>query len=323
MLFLTSASLNAQNRSRMTVFVPMPTGGTQSQRSYFQENFKMELIGANYPAVETRAESTYTLILNIQENPDFDRRLPVDDSENTRYLLFIKLERSTDNAEIVNFSFPFSDIEAMSDWNLFLLYQAMANAYMPDEEGEEPLPDNTPLRNWDMNRWRNQWVYLNMASGMDLGLYLRTEDDRIQTGSFLPALFVGVEWHCLDFFSLELDPIKARAMDSGNNYVITLAAAAMVKMVIKYSTVMLEAYSGVEYALSLGDVAAPPLSMISGVQLGFRGDTKMAWVVDLGVTRNLLGVFEAGNGASYNPLRIHLMGGIKLGFRDRKKPEDM
>jgi hypothetical protein len=52
MFFFAAAVLNAQNRSRMSVYVPMPTGGTQRQRAYFQENFKMELIGANYPSVE-------------------------------------------------------------------------------------------------------------------------------------------------------------------------------------------------------------------------------------------------------------------------------
>jgi hypothetical protein len=319
LFLLVAVSLPAQDRNRMTVYVPMPSGGTQSQRSYFQENFKMELIGANYPSVETKAQSVYTLLLDIQDNPDFNIRLAVDDN-NARYLLYIKLERSVDNSEVVNFSFPFSDIEAMADWNLYLLYQAMANAYMPPEPGSEPLPDDAPLRKWEIERWRNQWLYLSLAAGTDLGFYLRLEDDRIQTGSFMPAMLVGLEYHFLDFLSVELDPIKPRFIEKT---AISMAIAATVKVVLNFSTVMLEPYGGVEYALSLGDVTIPPLWVTAGFQLGVRGAPQSAWTMDFGITRNLNSMFSAENGVNYDMLRFHLLAGFKFGFIDRKKAPEI
>jgi hypothetical protein len=319
MLFLAAAFLPAQDRNRMTVYVPMPTGGTQSQRSYFQENFKMELIGANYPSVENKAVSVYTLLLDIQDNPDFDRRLTVDDT-NARYLLYVKLERSDDNSEVVNFSFPFSDIEAMADWNLYLLYQAMANAYMPPEPGSEPLADDAPLRKWEIERWRNQWLYLSLAAGTDLGFYLRLEDDRIQTGSFMPAMLAGLEFHFLDFLSLELDPVKLHFIEKK---AISIAGAATVKIVLNFSTVMLEPYGGVEYALSVSEVAVPPLWVMGGFQVGVQGATRSAWTMDFGVSRNLNSMFSAENGMQYDLMRFHLLGGFKFGFIDRKKAPEI
>jgi hypothetical protein len=308
----------AQDRSKLSVYVPLPEGGTAQQKEYFQTNFKMELVGANYPSVETRAESAYTLFLSIQDNPDFVPTAAVDgvtswdDNHLKPFELFIRLVHSDNDEEVVSFSFLFDQIESMNEWNLYLLYQALANAYV----GDDTPPPPPPVPQTD-ERWRNQTFYLNVNAGVDLGFYMRRSDDkRIQTGSFMPALLAGLEWHALDFLSAEAD-FKPRFMENGENYIITLAAALTAKWVLKFGVVMLEPYAGLEGALSL-DEPVPLLSVIGGIQLGLRGAPQSAWVLDTGITRNLIGTFRAYNGADHDVIRIHLMFGFKFGFKDRK-----
>jgi hypothetical protein len=72
-----------------------------------------------------------------------------------------------------------------------------------------------------------------------------------------------------------------------------------------------------EGAFSL-DTPVPPLSVLGGVQLGFRGAPRSAWTLDAGITRNVMGKFRAQDEQDYDVLRVHLMAGFKFGFIDRK-----
>jgi hypothetical protein len=312
LLSLCCSALYAQDRSKLSVYVPLPEGGTAQQKEYFQTNFKMELIGANYPSTETRAESAYTLLLTIQDNPDFvptaatDGVTSWDDNQLKPFELGIKLVHSDNDEEVVSFSFLFDTIESMNEWNLYLLYQALANAYVGDGAPPPPAPEAD-------DRWRNQTFYLNIGAGADLGFFLRSSNGQIDTGIVVPALLLGLEWHILNFLSVELD-VKPRLME---NYAITAAAALTARAVFKPSTVMLELYGGLEYAYAL-DISVPPLSMLAGFQLGFQGAPRSAWVLDIGFTRYITGTVHATNGKDYSLSRIHLLAGFKFGFRDRK-----
>jgi hypothetical protein len=313
---LACSAAFAQNRSKLSVYVPVPEGGTAQQKEYFQTNFKMELVGANYPSVETRAESAYTLLLSIQDNPDFTPTAAVDgvtswdENQLKPFELGVKLLHSDNGEEVVSFSFLFDNTDSMNEWNLYLLYQALANAYVEDDAPPAPLPLEVD------DRWRNQTYYLNLSFGMDLTFYLRNTDGRVGTGSFTPTLLAGFEWHFLNFLSTEAD-FKLRLMENGNNYVFTLGGALTVKYVFKFGVLMLEPYAGLEGAVSFNG-PVPLLSAIAGVQLGFRGAPKSAWVLDAGVTRSLLGSFEDYWGVEHDVLRIHLLVGFKFGFKDRK-----
>jgi hypothetical protein len=302
------------------VYVPVPEGGTAQQKEYFQTNFKMELVGANYPSVETKAESAYTLLLSIQDNPDFVPTAAVDgvtswdENQLKPFELGVKLIHSDNDDEVVSFSFLFDNTDAMNEWNLYLLYQALANAYVDDDTPSAPPP---PPEVDDL--WRNQIYYLNLSLGMDLAFYLRDTDGRVGTGSFMPTLLAGFEWHFLNFLSAEAD-FKPRLLENGDNYIFTLAGALTVKYVFKFGVLMLEPYAGLEGAISL-DGPIPPLSAIAGVQLGFRGAPKSTWVLDTGITRSLIGSFEDYKGVEHAILRVHLLVGFKFGFKDRKPKE--
>jgi hypothetical protein len=306
----------AQDRSKLSVYVPLPEGGTAQQKEYFQTNFKMELIGANYPSVETKAESAYTLFLTIADNPDFvptaatDGVTSWDDNQLKPFELIIRLVRTESDEEIVSFSFLFDKIESMNEWNLYLLYQALANAYVGDDTPAPLLPVI------EDERWRNQLFYLNLGAGADLGFFVRRDDQRIQTSMIVPLALAGMEWHFHDFLSTELD-FKLRLMEDGENTAITLTGALTFKLVFKFGAVMLEPYAGVEGAYSLGP-PVPLLSGIAGIQLGLRAAPQSAWVVDAGFTRNFMGEFRARNNSLNDVIRMHLMFGFKFGFRDRK-----
>jgi hypothetical protein len=310
-LLLTAVSLHAQNRGRMTVFVPMPTGGSQAQRSYFQENFKMELLGANYPSVDAKAEAIYTLFLVINDNPDFISTQPEDD-DNNRFLLDIKLERSIDNAEIVHFDFPFNDTEAMSNWNLFLLYQAMANAYLPEEESAPaPVIDN---------RWRNKWVYINLGVGLDAGMFIHS-NNRIRMGSLYPFPLVGWEFQLLNGLSVEPE-FKLRMEGVLDEFILSPSIDLLFKGIIKpHNDLMLEPYAGVEYSLNVGGRPAW-FSVLAGAQLGSRGGSRSAWtLLDAGITWGPIDGLVLADGDIYNLLRIHILTGWKVGFGERKTNE--
>jgi hypothetical protein len=317
-LFLT-ISAHAQDRSRMSVYVPMPTGGMQSQRSYFQENFKMELIGANYPVAEDRSSSMYTLLLDIQDNPGFDSRRPINE-ENNRYDLGIKLERSGDDYEIVSFSFPFSDTESMSGWNLFLLYQALANAYTPEVTAQliaMPIDD----------RWRNKWLYLSVGAGVDSTHFLEENWEkginRIYWGLVMPVVKLGLEFQFLDAFSLGLGMVNLRELNDGERWIFSLSAPLLLKWVIKpdykrFSNAMMEIYGGTELSAHFGG-EAPWLMVVAGVELGIKGGSRYAWTLDMGAAYGLQGNSSLVDGVRYNILRFTLALGWKTGFLDRHK----
>jgi hypothetical protein len=325
LLLITRGVSHAQDRSRMAVYVPIPSGGTTDQQNYFLENFKMELIGANYPSVETREESMYTLLLSISDNQDFDPSLPVSD-DNNRFYLGIKLERSADSNEIVAFEFPFNTTESMANWNLFLLYQALANAYVPSEPAP---PADQSIRIVYVNRatgeaipqlddlWRNQTYYLNLALGLYSGHFVYAGNGRIDWGIFMPAAIAGFEWYLLNYLSLELDPIKPQFLYDGDNLIVGAACALLVKGVFKPIGVMLEPYGGAEYSLGIIGGDMPPLSALGGVQIGFRAGERSAWILDVGISISVIGAFRPITGDSYNVLRAHITGGWKLGFKER------
>jgi hypothetical protein len=299
----------------MAVYIPLPVGGTGDQRAYFQENFKMELIGANYPVAETKDSSLYSIELEILDNPQFDMDYPVD-NDNKLYLLTVRLERSADNAEIVSFGFPFNDTESMADWNLYLLYQALANAAIPEDEGggTETIFMDRPVD----DRWRNKRVYISFGLGVDMGYYLRPGTFITDLGYVLPAASVSLEWHVFNYLSLELVPIKARFMHDKENYLFTPGFAALIKPVFKPGSLMLELYGGAEYNLGLPFTTSIPwLSVMGGIQVGTRSGARSAAILDIAASYSLMGNMALqSDGNPYNVLKFSIIGGFKIGFGD-------
>jgi hypothetical protein len=165
--------------------------------------------------------------------------------------------------------------------------------------------------------WRNKAFYLTLAAGVDSGHFqLPGSGMKNEEGIIMPAALAGVEWGLRRYLALELD-VKLRLLNGDGTYFVTFTAPLLVKGVFRPGGVMLEPYAGLETAFGLGSgVGVPLFSIIGGVQLGFRAGRRSAWTLDVGVTRNVSGVFTFG-AEQLNLLRFHLMAGWKLGWKDR------
>ncbi|MDR3249405.1 MAG: hypothetical protein LBT39_11540, partial [Treponema sp.] len=139
-LLLPALSLFAQSRDDVTIYLSPVTGGTPEQQSFFNDNFRMELIGANYTLVDDQRQADYSMNLSVtQEIEDgYD-----DVAEEIINVLNISLLDNKDGHEVLQFSWAFGDLEEMYEWNLHLIYQAMANV---------PLTKLTAVP--DTNHWR-------------------------------------------------------------------------------------------------------------------------------------------------------------------------
>jgi hypothetical protein len=313
LLLCRAGAVWAQDRSRMTVYVPALASGTMTQRAYFQEAFKTELIGANYPVVETKEESMFTMILEIEDNPYFDPSQWLDEN-NQPFMLYIRLERNADDTELVSFGFPFTDTESMSNWSLFLLYQAMANAAPLEEnntEGPNPAAALPPPEEW----WRSKRLYISGSLGLDMGYFVQPGTLIADMGFVMPSAALGLEWHFWNHLSLEVDLIKARFIHDQQHFLFTPGLAALFKLVVTPGAFMLEPYGGVEYSLVVPSLPVPWLSILGGIQAGVRGGERTAITADFGISYSLLGDMSLYNGENpYSALKFTLLAGVKVGF---------
>jgi hypothetical protein len=314
LLVLCALPLAAQSsRGDIKIFIPRPVSnpGIFAQQDFFAEQFKMEIAAANYTVTDKRGEADYNINLTVDDNEYYGQ------PDEKQYMLTLVLTRTADNKDIVQFSWPFTEMTEMYQWNLYLVYQAMANVPLTKEIDEQTktIIEREKLVGQQIDdRWRNQWLYLNVNAGIDLIYYLRNQDGKLQTGAFMPALLAGLEWHCLNFLSLELD-VKPRFLSMNE---ITLSGALTARLVLKFGTMMLEPYGGGEYAYSFS-TPVPPFSLLAGLQVGTRGAATSAWVLDFGFTQNLTGAYKSDiNGEEYGLTRFHILLGYKFGFKDRK-----
>jgi hypothetical protein len=292
----------------------MPTGGTSEQQQYFYDNFKMELEGAKYPVVTALDQSMYSLPLRISNNPYFGQ--PGEEE----FVLTIVLNNTKDGNEVVRFEFPFTDLQKMYEWNLFLVYRTMGNAvsyYDYDAEGSpvdpDPKSDNEVL-------WRDKWLYAIGTVGIDSGHLILAGTNQLSMGIIMPVASVGAEFQFLNFMAAGLD-IKLRLLtDGSSNALFTPALALWLKGVWKPGRVfMIEPYAGLEAAVSIGG-SAPWLWGDAGVQLAFKSGARSSIVLDLGATVGLAGSLRFPGDKEYNALRFSASCGYKIGWFDRKKP---
>ncbi|GMO49437.1 MAG: hypothetical protein Pg6C_11980 [Treponemataceae bacterium] len=308
--------LFAQSRD-IPIFVPAPEGGTDEQREYFSDNFKMELGGAKYPVVDSIDKAVFSLPLTISDNPYFGGE------GEEQFILTIALVRTKDNTEIVRFEFPFTDLQKMYDWNLFLVYRTMGNAAADDEGGAAaapapaPAPEQRPPPPRDL--WRDKWLYASFGAGADLGYFLGAEDRKLKTGMVMPCASAGVEFQFLDFLGAELG-VRARLIGHGNSLYGALGVPVTIRGIFKFSAVMFEPYAGAEYGAAFGGAETPLLSALGGAQLSFKCGERSAWALDIRVSLGVLGRLQFPGENPYNLARVTVSGGWKIGWFDRPAP---
>jgi hypothetical protein len=335
-LLLSAAALFAQSRDDVSVYVAPVTGGVPEQQAFFEENFKMELVGANYLVVENQAESDYTMNLSITQEveesyEDEEGRMTAEQIVN---ILNISLLSTPDAREIVQFSWAFETLEQMYEWNLHLIYQAMANV---------PLTKLTNVV--DTNHWRNKWLYLRASFDYPITFYAVHPDNvsistarPTQSSDYarldhqvrpFPGFSLGLEFQFLNWMSLEGDFELTFGEPLSNSLVPAIEVA--LKFPLKPSRhYMIEPYASVSFPTTTASMTYefPRFGLGGGVQVGVKGGEMGAFLVDINYIHFIGNVVTANNfdpnrpqpeRLKWNRFSIGLGLGYKVGFFNRNK----
>jgi hypothetical protein len=332
MLLLISSIAFAQTRDDTLIYINRPAGGTAKQQNFFEENYKMEVAAAGYTVVNSQSESDFYFTLAIEPNEYYD---PGYDDE-APYNLTLTLYDNAGGREMVQMGFPFTEMEEMYEWNLFLVYQAMANV---------PHTKFTGQLHTDL--WRHKWIYLSPYATWAIHMY------SFDSGTpYIPlnagAMFgggLGLEIHFLSWMSAEtgidfhFDQIDrwTLADDSWNKdqysadyegkklkgFFMTpvLQVPVLLKFVWKPSQhFMLEPYIGIALSKSLNSELYPPLlAGLGGIQWAIKAgdiggvfvDTRFGY--DIGDSRT------PDRYNDYHRVTLHFNVGYKFGFINRIK----
>jgi hypothetical protein len=332
------------------------TADTAEHLDFFMRNFQMEADAAGYTITGSKAEAAHTVLFNVGPNTatSSDRRDQQTPPDDNKYVIKISLVSNEDNFEILFFDFFFTDLEEMYVHNRNLFQTA--TLYIP------PFTEDDMIEPLD-NRWKNKWIYLRLSFDYPITFYLLQStglkaERGLYNGDFdnpsiitpigheiiaMPGLTAGVEFHILNFFSLELN-LQMSMGDTRSNMFFNIAAGAELKFPIKFKNTMLIPYGAFTYPLNIGSDKLgvskkvfsefPPYAVGGGVQFCARGGKHGAFFVDVkymfsfsdAVMYNPYLVYPENARYAPNPPVIHykrsVVGigiGYKIGFFDKKE----
>jgi hypothetical protein len=330
MLVQVTLVLFPQSRDDISIFLTPTTGGTEEQQAFFDENFRMELIGANYTLSEDQKSADYSINLKIaQEAEDgYD-----DATEEVINVLSVSLINNSDGHEVLQFSWAFQNLEDMYEWNLHLIYQAMANV---------PLTKLTSTP--DTNHWRNKWFYICAYGGLDLtfGFYDSGNEVSFQNREYTfypgPLFALGGEFQFLNFMSVEFEITGTPYDIDASHSAVMFGMPLLLKFPLKPSKhFMLEPYGGIQFNAGSQSSIIPPLfSWIGGFQYGIRAGDRGAITLDIRVVGDIKGTklvppaqaphsTANTNPKTYNSIdrfQLQILAGFKVGFYNRNKNEE-
>jgi hypothetical protein len=337
-MILMSVSIFAQTRDDIHVYIA-PVVARADQAVYFMDNFTMETAGAGYNITSNASEADYTLKLEVRPNmilydDGTEEQAPPDEKQ---FILNLALLDNEENNEIVAFGFPFSELDEMNEFNLYLLYEAMANVPLTKISGEYIAPFEQ-----EPEYWRNKWVYLRTAfsypiisyqlksEGLEGGLGIYNDDGGHSELNHIvravPGFVVGVEFQFLNWMSAELNFEMMFGDPVANSFIPGIGA--QIKFPIKPSNhFMLEPYLAINSRLNTSSTYAkyPFLGLGGGFQFGVKGGNMGAFVIDANFIYSIGEVVTFNNNSGFpNPAQIHwnswtvgLNVGYKVGFFNR------
>jgi len=142
LLVLAAAAVFAQTRESVRIYV-QSAANNPAHELFFKESFSAEIEAAGYGLAYRAAAADY--ILNLAVRPNIilyndGTEAPAPPGEK-QFILQFGLVRNRDNAEIVAFSFPFTDMAEVEPYNQYLFNQVMSNLpySVPDYTPAEPL----------------------------------------------------------------------------------------------------------------------------------------------------------------------------------------
>jgi hypothetical protein len=326
----------AQTREDTVIYIPMPTGGSSEQQKYFQENFTTETTAAGYTVVDREKGSDYILDLLIKPNmitydDGTQEQAPPDEKQ---FIIELHLLRTGDGTEIVMFDFPFTNVEEMYEFNLYLLYQAMANV---------PLTKLTAVLETD--HWRNKWIYFKASFDYSLVAYFAdptkdnlekdvydknnngdrsewislSQENSSQPVSGLGAT-LGTELQFLNWMSAEAFFKLLFGGVGEETFVPTLGLS--LKFPLKLARhFMIEPYGVVDFPLSTTKSQNQLVGVGGGVQFGVKGGEMGAFFVDASYVYDIGNIYlpEDARRAYWNRWVLGFSLGYKIGFFNRNK----
>jgi hypothetical protein len=325
----------SQTRDDISVYIA-PVTGSPEQAAFFHENFTTETVGAGYNVTENAKDADYTLRLTVKPNMILydDGTTELAPPEEKQNILYIGLDRNEDKAEIVAFSFAFTTLDEMYDFNLYLLYEAMANV---------PLTKLDGVARDD--RWRNKWLYIRASFDYPITFYQLMEPKALWGGGNgdyndaerwhnldhrinpFPAATLGLEFQYLNWMSSELNFNLSFSDPMSNSFIPAIQIEQ--KFPIKPSDhFMIEPYAAVSFPIdtSMSCCSFPKVGIGGGVQLGVKGGSIGSIFVDVNYIQYLGNVVIKNNSSyypypseiQYNRFVVGIGIGYKAGFYDRK-----
>ena len=323
-----SLAVFGQSRDDVVVYVAPTTGGTAEERAFFDENIKMEVKGANYNLVDVEHDADYTIKMNISQEEDWD-----DPTVMINVFLMVLID-NTDGHEVIQFSWEYQEVEEMYQWNLYLVYQALANV---------PMTKLTAVP--DSNHWRNKWLYVTAYALADFQfgffdkklLETSTSANRSPYTFYLsPAISLALEFQFLHFMSAEAGFVGAQ-QDFGGTGIsgMRFALPLMLKFPLKPSKhFMLEPYLGLQFNMPVAsaNIDTSIFAWLVGFQYGTRATDRGALLVDFRITGEIPGLntkvttsLVAGQAPQLIDLSvfdIYIGVGFKIGFYNRLQEDE-
>jgi hypothetical protein len=228
-----------------------------THRSYFMENFQMEATALGFTVVNTKDEAGYTFNFDSQRYEG-------------AFIALITLTLNEGDVEIVNFGWPYSNLDEMYEYNQFVFFKAVVLIPGIDEDELRALMEQERID----TRWQYKRVYFRVSFDYPIsfyalqptGLYNGTSaykgnpDDQENTGFefyptplthhviALPAVTAGIEFQPLKFLAIEAN-VHAKLGEPNNNAVLNIMAGAQLKVPIRFKQIMVEPYAAFLYPL--------------------------------------------------------------------------
>jgi hypothetical protein len=302
------AGLYSQTRNDMLIFLERTAGGTAEENAFFDENIRMEVFAANYTVTDLKSESDYIIVPMVVQNKERD-------ATTTRSLVLRLLRNDPDNTEVVQVGVAYDEMSETYEWNLYLIYQAMANV---------PLTKNSYLPP-PYNYWRDKWLYLGIQGIYTPQFIIDSENEWWPTSptSFTGALSLVVQF--LNFMSLEVAGrpdimyYEPENRDGGLRYGVAIPVS--LRFIIKHGdSWMIEPYLGASFNIPFSDgFSVPWYTPLVGLQVGAKMGTLGAVFFTVEFDYDSEVSYRFGNSEHSGP-RIQMMLGIgaKFGFFNRK-----
>jgi hypothetical protein len=302
-----------QSRNDILIFVEPTLGGSLMENVFFDENVRMEIYAANYTITSLKSKADYVLVPMVVQNRERD-------AATTRSLVLRLLRNDPQNTEVVQVGVAYDDVTETYEWNLYLVYQAMANVPLTKNDYAAP----------PYNYWRDKWIYLGIQGIYNPQFIIDQPDKKWWPTS--PTSCTGalsLEFQVLPFLSVECmarpDILFYEPENRGGGPALNCAFPFTLRYIIKPGdSWMLEPYAGVALNIPVSNrVAVPRITPLAGIQAGAKMGRVGAifFTVEFDFDREAAYQFDAREHRGAR-LQMFFGAGIKFGFINRTVNEN-